>query len=50
MSPPRPGDVRAGLVGLAVAAVFLLITVVSIVKLTNHKYASHEGARAEATK
>lgn len=47
MTPPRPGDVRAGLIGLAVAAVFLLITMVSIVELTNHKYAGHAGAAAE---
>ena len=48
MSSPRPGDMSAGFVGLAVAVLFLLGTVFTIVELTNRKFASHKPAAAAA--
>ena len=47
MSSPRPGDMSAGFIGLAVAVIFLLGTVLTIVELTNRKFAAHKPA-AEA--
>jgi hypothetical protein len=48
MSSPRPGDMSAGFVGLAVAMMFLLGTVLTIVELTNQKFAAHTPAAAPA--
>jgi hypothetical protein len=42
------GDMSAGFVGLAVAVLFLLATVFTIVELTNRKFAAHKPA-AQAT-
>ena len=50
MAAPLPGDKTAGFTGLIVGAVLLFIALFGIVHLTNVKYASHEGAKAEATK
>ena len=50
MAAPLPGDKKAGFMGLAVGAVFLFVALYGIVHLTNMKYASHEGVKAEATK
>lgn len=47
MSSPRPGDMSAGFVGLAVAVLFLLGTVLTIVELTNRKFEAHKAASAE---
>ena len=44
MSSPRPGDMSAGFIGLAVAVIFLLATVLTIVELTNQKFAAHKPA------
>ena len=48
---PTP-DKSAAFTGLGLALVFLLVTVFTIVKLTNAKYAgeAHEKGAAEATK
>lgn len=48
MSSPRPGDMSAGFVGLAFSVLFLLATVLTIVELTNQKFAAHKPA-AQAT-
>jgi hypothetical protein len=48
MSSPRPGDMSAGFVGLAVSVLFLLAAVLTIVELTNRKFEGHEPA-AQAT-
>ena len=48
MSSPRPGDMSAGFIGLAVAVMFLLATVLTIVELTNKKFAGHQPAAAAA--
>jgi hypothetical protein len=48
MSSPRPGDMSAGFIGLAVALLFLLATVVTIVALTNRKFEAHKPAAAAA--
>jgi hypothetical protein len=48
MSSPRPGDMSAGFIGLAFSVLFLLATVLTIVELTNRKFAAHEPA-AQAT-
>ena len=44
MSSPRPGDMGAGFVGLAVAVIFLLGTVLTIVELTNRKFEAHKAS------
>ena len=44
MSSPRPGDMSAGFIGLAVAVIFLLATVFTIVALTKRSFAGHEPA------
>jgi len=49
MSAPRPEDMRAGFTGLLVAAVVLVIALLTIVHVTNNYYAG-EGAHAEAAK
>lgn len=49
-STPPPSDKGAAFTGLIVTAVLLFLMVFGIVKMTNAKYAGHEGAKAEATK
>jgi hypothetical protein len=44
MSSPRPGDMSAGFIGLAFSVLFLLATILTIVELTNRKFAAHEPA------
>jgi hypothetical protein len=48
MSAPRPGDMSAGFIGLFVAILFLLGTVLTIVELTNRAFEGHKSAAAEA--
>jgi hypothetical protein len=48
MTPPKEGDLKAGLTGLIIGAVLLGITLTAIVKLTNDKYAGEKPAAAEA--
>ena len=50
MAAPLPGDKRAGFMGLIIGGVLLFAALFVIVQLTNARYASHEGAKAEATK
>ena len=47
-APPLREDRNAGFTGLLVALLFLLLVIVSIVKMTNNHYAG-ERAKAEAT-
>lgn len=47
MSSPRPGDLSAGFIGLAVSVLFLLATVTTIIALTNRSFASHAPAAAQ---
>lgn len=49
MAAPRPGDLRAGFTGLVVAAVFLLIVLTTIVKVTS-SHDAHEKPAAAAQK
>ena len=46
MASPRPGDMSAGFIGLAVSIIFLLATVFTIVALTNRKFEGHQPAAA----
>jgi hypothetical protein len=46
MSAPRPGDMSAGFIGLAVSIIFLLATVFTIIALTNRKFEGHQPAAA----
>jgi hypothetical protein len=48
MAAPKPGDLKAGIIGLIVAAVFLLVVLTGIVHLTNQHYANLE-PKAAAT-
>ncbi len=48
-APPLRGDRRAGFTGLLVAAVLLLVIMVTIVHLTNLKFAG-EGAHGGAAR
>ena len=41
MSSPKPGDMSAGFIGLAVSVLFLLATVTTIIALTNRAFAGH---------
>jgi hypothetical protein len=50
MTPPQPGDLKAGVIGLVVAAAFLFGAMFTIVQLTNAQFAGHEKAPAEAAK
>jgi hypothetical protein len=50
MTPPRPGDLRAGVTGLIVGSILLLGAMYAIVQLTNVQFAGHERAKAEAPK
>ena len=47
MTPPKEGDLKAGLTGLIIGAVILGIALTAIVKLTNQKYAGEKPAAAE---
>ena len=42
-------DMKPAFMGLIIGAIALLIMVVTIVKLTNHRYASEKPAAVEAT-
>src|SRR5688500_11972266 len=44
MSSPRPGDMSAGFIGLAVSVIFLLAAVTTIIALTNRSFAGHASA------
>lgn len=46
MTAPRPGDMSAGFIGLAVSIIVLLATVFTIVALTNKKFEGHQPAAA----
>ncbi len=50
MTPPQPGDMKAGFAGLVVGAVLLFAAMFGIVHLTNAKFAGHERPRAEGTR
>ena len=47
MSSPRPGDMSAGFIGLAVSVLFLLATVTTIIALTNRSFAGHAPSAQE---
>lgn len=48
MSSPRPGDMSAGFIGLAVSVLFLLATVTTIIALTNRAFAGHTAAAQQS--
>jgi hypothetical protein len=48
MSSPRPGDMSAGFIGLAVSVIFLLATVTTIIALTNRSFAGHAPAAQQS--
>lgn len=48
MTPPKEGDLKAGLTGLIIGGLLLGITMTAIVHFTNQKYASEKPAAAEA--
>ncbi len=48
MSSPRPGDMSAGFIGLAVSVLFLLAAVTTIIALTNRAFAGHAAAPQES--
>jgi hypothetical protein len=50
MTPPQPGDVKAGFTGLIVAVVLLFAAMFTIVQLTNAAFEGHERPKAEAGK
>jgi hypothetical protein len=43
MSAPQPGDKSAGFIGLILGSIAIFVIVFAIVRLTNAKYAGHEG-------
>jgi hypothetical protein len=47
MTPPKEGDLRAGLTGLIIGAVFLFLALTAIVHFTNAKYGDEAPAAAE---
>jgi hypothetical protein len=49
MTPPKEGDLKAGLTGLIIGALILGVTMTAIVHFTNQKYA-HEAPAAAETK
>ncbi|MFN8666750.1 MAG: hypothetical protein U0164_06055 [Gemmatimonadaceae bacterium] len=49
MSHEHTSDKGAAFAGLIVTAVALFVIAFGIVKMTNAKYAGHEGGKAEAT-
>jgi hypothetical protein len=46
MSAPQPGDKSAGFIGLILGSIAIFVIVFAIVRLTNAKYAGHEGGEA----
>ncbi|MGH7625160.1 MAG: hypothetical protein ACREOJ_07575 [Gemmatimonadaceae bacterium] len=48
MPAPLEGDRKAGLIGLAVGAVFVLVVIYSVVHITNRHYAKLEAAKPAA--
>jgi hypothetical protein len=46
----HPEDRRAAFTGLIIGVVALIVLVVSIVKVTNARFASHEKPAADATR
>ena len=50
MSKNHGSDKKAAMTGLVVTAVLLFLMSITIVKLTNNKYAGHKAEQAEATK
>jgi hypothetical protein len=46
MSAPQPGDKSAAFTGLILGAIAIFVIVFAIVRLTNAKYAGHEGGEA----
>ena len=49
MSEPKQSDRKAAFTGLIVGVIALFVIVFVIVKLTNAKYAGHEGAKSTAS-
>jgi hypothetical protein len=47
MTAPKQGDLRAGVTGLIVGAVLLLVVMTAIVHFTNQRYAGEAPAAAE---
>ncbi len=50
MPEHQPSDKKAAYIGLVVTAVLLFLMSVTIVQLTNHKYAGGEGQHTAAGK
>jgi hypothetical protein len=50
MSDSPPSDKSAAFMGLIVTTILIFVVVLTIVKLTNAKYAGHEEAAVETTK
>jgi hypothetical protein len=48
MATPKEGDLKAGITGLIIGAVVLLVTMTAIVHFTNERYASEEPAAVVA--
>jgi hypothetical protein len=48
VSAPQPGDKSAAFTGLILGAITIFVIVFSIVRITNAKYAAHEGGEAPA--
>jgi hypothetical protein len=48
MATPKEGDLKAGITGLIIGAVVLLVTMTAIVHFTNARYASEEPAAVVA--
>jgi len=44
MAAPKAGDLKAGVTGLIIGAVLLLVTMTAIVHFTNARYAGEEPA------
>ena len=47
MTPPKEGDLRAGITGLIIGAVLLFFALTAIVHFTNVKYADEAPAASE---
>jgi hypothetical protein len=47
MTAPKEGDLRAGVTGLIIGAVLLLVVMTAIVHFTNQRYAGEAPAAAE---
>ena len=50
MVAPKEGDLKAGLTGMIIGGVVLLIAMTAIVHFTNQHYAAEKPAAAEAPK